>query len=49
MTLTATRVDAVEAGAPDVVAAWRLVFAGVHDLIHLEQVHALATRIGDPA
>ena len=26
-----------------------LVFAGVHDLMHLEQLHALATRIGDPA
>ena len=26
-----------------------LVFAGVHDLLHLEQLHALATRIGDPA
>jgi hypothetical protein len=26
-----------------------LIFAGVHDLMHLEQLHALATRIGDPA
>ncbi len=25
-----------------------LVFAGVHDLMHLEQLHALPTRIGDP-
>jgi hypothetical protein len=25
-----------------------LVFAGIHDLMHLEQLHALATRIGDP-
>jgi hypothetical protein len=26
-----------------------LVFAGVHDLMHLEQLHALATRIGEPS
>jgi hypothetical protein len=26
-----------------------LVFAGVHDLMHLEQLHALAPRIGEPS
>jgi hypothetical protein len=26
-----------------------LVFAGVHDLMHLEQLHAHATRIGEPS
>jgi hypothetical protein len=26
-----------------------LVFAGVHDLMHLEQLHALATPIGEPS
>ena len=48
MTLTATWVDALEPGAPDICGEL-LVFAGVHDLMHLEQLHALATRIGAPA
>jgi hypothetical protein len=51
MTTVTSWVDTLQAVAPDLVAAWRgieegrcgewLLFAGVHDLMHLEQLHDL--------